>query len=211
MTDANPNWPDSGQPWALEFANRAADAIFTAIHGAAKGVAEEVQDSVREALRSIADGVGKMAIRDVKSELLWIRTSLDSPSAGRSYRGLDGTDLLVHVVMDISHVTTGEAPPSVGFFVRELVAALSKKKVRLAETLVEAGPKLSHIPEAQRLSKNSLATIGRRGLLDCAVRPNSEEQFESQTGFKDSYEETLPELAVRLYRELQIVKLLTSS
>jgi hypothetical protein len=211
LTDPNPNWPNSGQPWASEFVNRAADAIFTAIQGAAKGVAEEVQDAVREALRSIADGVGKMAIRDAKSELLWIRTSLYSPSAGRSYRDLDGTDLLVHVVMDISHLTTGEAPLSVGFFAREIVAALSKKKVRLAETLVEAGPKLSRVPEVQRLSKDSLGTTGRRSLLDYAIRPNSEEQFESQTGFKDSYEETLPELAVRLYRELQIVKLLTSS
>jgi hypothetical protein len=210
LTDPNPQWPNSGQPWSYEFVNRATDAIYSAIQSAAKGVAEDVQDAIRESVQSLAEGVNKMAIRDAKSELLWIRISLYSPSARQSFRDLDAPDLLLHAALDTSRVVGGKAPPSVAFFVRELVSALSHKKLRLVNTVAAIGPKLSALPEAESISKDMLGATGRRGLLDCAIRPNATESFEIQTGFKDAYEEGLPDLAVRLYRELQILKLLSS-
>lgn len=209
QTNPNPHWPNTGQPWSNEFVSRATDAISSAFQGAAKGFLDEMQESVREAVQGLVKGVDRMAIRDAKSELLWIRSSLYSPSAGRSYRKLDPNELLLHAVLDTSRAVKSVAPPSVAFFLRELVGALCDKKVRLAETLAVIGPKMATLPEAQLLLSDTLGATGRRGLLDCAIRSNIIEPFEQQTGLKDSYQEGLPDLAVRVYTELQILKLLS--
>jgi len=187
------------------------DASYNAIQAAMKGFAEDMQEAVREAIQGLIKGGERMAIRDAKSELLWIRAGLYSPSGRCSYRDLDPSELILNAILDTSRAVKGAAPPSVAFFVRELVSALSNKKARLADTLAKIGPKLLPTPEGQLLVKDTLGATGRRGLLDYAIRRNTTESFEDQTGFKDGHEEGVPDLAVRLYRELQILKLLSTS
>jgi hypothetical protein len=211
QSNPNPHWPNTGQLWAQEFPARAAEGIASAFQAATKGYLDEIQEGVREGLERLAKGIEKMAIRDAKSELLWIRTSLFSPSAGGSYRDLGDDDLLFHTVLDISRAVNSTAPPSVAFFLRDLVKHLSEKKVCLADTLATVGPKLAALPETQPLLKDKLGRTGRRGLLGYAVQKNDSESFEIQTGFKDNFQELLSDLAVRLYRELQILKLITTA
>jgi hypothetical protein len=187
------------------------EGVYNAIQTATKSFSEDMQEAVREAVQGLIIGVEKMAIRDAKSELLWIRTSLYSPFGRCSYRDLDTNDLILHAVLDTSRAVYNVAPPSVAFFLRELVSALSNKNASLVDTLAVIGPKLSDLPEAAILTKDTLGAIGRRGLLDCAIRLSGTESFEDQTGFKNGYEEAVPDLAVRLYRELQILKLLSPS
>jgi len=72
-------------------------------------------------------------------------------------------------------------------------------------------PRLAQQPEVQVLTQDSLGPTGRPGLADCAVRVNKTEGFELQTGFNEAYEEELPELALRLFCDLQVLRLLSIS
>jgi GTPase-associated system helical domain len=209
LNDPNPHWPNAGQPWSNEFVGRATDAISAAIQNASKGIVEEMQNALRETMQALVRGVERLAIRDAKSELLWIRISMYSPSAISSYRDLKLTDLILHAVLDVSRAVARSAPPSVEFFIRELVSTLAKKKLRLTDALTAIGPKLTTVAESKTIFADPLPTFGRRAWLDVAVRPDTGADFEQQTGVSSTYEENAAEMAVRFYRELQIRKLLS--
>jgi hypothetical protein len=134
--------------------------------------------------------------------------SLYSPSARRSYRELSDCDILLHSALDISRMVASCAPPSVDFFLRDLVMALTDKKLKLDGILSQVGVKLANTAEG-KLMDDSLPASGRRSWLDIAMRPNNELTFEVQTGVTNTYEDSVAELAVKFYRELQIRKLLS--
>jgi hypothetical protein len=187
---------------------RASEAIFAAIQTSSKNAVDEIQETVRESIQSLLTGFERFAIRDAKSELLWIRMSLYSPSARRSYRELSDCDILLHSALDISRMVASCAPPSVDFFLRDLVMALTDKKLKLDGILSQVGVKLANTAEG-KLMDDSLPASGRRSWLDIAMRPNNELTFEVQTGVTNTYEDSVAELAVKFYRELQIRKLLS--
>ena len=208
----NPHWPNAAHSWSYEFAPRAAEAVYAAIQASAKGYSEDMQEALRETVAGWSVSLERMAMRDAKTELLWIRTSLYSPSALAGYRSLDPTDLALHAVIDIGRTVTKAAPPSVEFFLRDLVKDLAPKRVRLADLFSSIGPKIAAWPEGKAISAaEKLPAQGRRSWLDCAVRGVGSDKFEEQTGVPVEHEEPLAELAVKLYRELQIRKLLTSA
>jgi hypothetical protein len=207
----NPHWPNAANPWSYEFAPRAAEAVYTAIQTSTQGFADGIQEMLRETLMTWSDSLERMAMRDAKTELLWIRTSLYSPSARTGYSSLDPIDLALHVVIDISRTVNKAAPPSVEFFLRDLVKELAPTRARLAKFLSSIGPTLAAWPEGKAISEaETLPKQGRRSWLDCAVRGVESSQFEEQTGMSTKHEEQLAELAVKIYRELQVRKLLVS-
>ena len=206
----NPHWPNAGNPWSFEFAPRASEAVYAAIQAGTKGYAEDMQEALREIISGWSASLERLAMRDAKTELLWIRTSLYSPSARNGFRSLDATDIALHAVIDVSRMVTKLAPPSVEFFLRDLVAELAPKRVRLSDLLTNIGPKVAAWPEGKAIvAAEKLPAQGRRSWLDCAVRGLGSGGFVEQTGVPSEYEETLAELAVQLYRELQIRKLLS--
>jgi hypothetical protein len=207
LTNANPNWPDVGQLWANEFVGRATDAIYATVQSAAKSLADETQ----EAVRGLLSGIGSLAIRDAKSELLWMRTSMYSPSARGSYRTMKPVDLIIHAALDMSRAVGPSAPPSVEFFLRDLVAAVTKKTLKLAETLTAVGQKFTEFPEGEMIKNDTLPLSGRRTWLAIAVQPIETAGFEEQTGVPRDHEELAAELAVKFYRELQVRKLLSAA
>jgi hypothetical protein len=211
LSNANPNWPDAGQPWSHEFVARASDAIYNAIQTASKAFVDELQEGVRDSLQHLSRNIEQMAIRDAKSELLWIRASMYSPSAAASYRDLSPTDLIIHAALDVSQAVSHNAPPSVEFFLRDLVGPLQKKRFRLGEVLRAISAKISVSPEAQTFLSDPLPPNGRRAWLDLAIRLSSGISFEQQAGVPEDYEDHAGEFAVRFYRELQIRKLLSST
>lgn len=209
LTNANPHWPNSGEPWSKEFVGRATEAIYVAIQSASKGFAEEMQEALSEIVQGLLKGIERLAVRDAKSELLWIRTSMYSPSARGSYKELTPINLVFHAALDVSRAVACIAPPSVEYFLRDLVASLTKKKLELSEVLTAIGPKLTALPEAQTILNDPLPASGRRTWLDVAVRANGAANFEEHTGVSNAHEESAGELAVKFYRELQIRKLLS--
>lgn len=208
----NPHWPNAASPWSFEFAPRAAEAVSAAIQASAKGYTEDMQEALRETVAGWSVSLERMAIRDAKTELLWIRSSLYSPSARTGYSSLDPLDLTLHAVIDVGRTVTKAAPPSVEFFLRDLVEDMAPKRIRLADLLSSIGPKIATWPEGKAIvAVEKLPAEGRRSWLDCAVRGIGSSNFEEQTGVSVEYEESLAELAVQIYRELHIRKLLASA
>ncbi len=210
LNNPNPNWPNAGQPWSYEFVSRATDGIHAAIQTGGKSFAEDMQEALRETVQGLVASLERLAVRDAKAELLWIRASMYSPSARRSYRSLDANGIVLHAVLDINRSVTSLAPPSVEFFLRDLVAELAPARGRLAEALPIIGREITSMPEGQLITTGEqLPAEGRRSWLDYAVRGKSNGPFEEQIGAPSDYEVQLSELAIGLYRELQIRKLLT--
>jgi len=213
LASPNPNWPNAGQPWALEFVPRATDAILAGLQAVAKAVAEEMQEGLKEIVAGWSDGVKRLAVRDAKAELLWIRASLYSPSAAAGYGELKPHDLCLHAALDASRPVSASAPTSVEYFLRELVASQTRERLRLADVLTAVGPTLRRLPEGQSIAavEGHLPAHGRRSWLDCAVRgAPASGSFQEQTGVPEAFEESLAELAVKFYREFQIRKLLAT-
>lgn len=207
----NPHWPNAGEPWANEFVGRATDAISSAIQNSAKLHAEELQEALREIIAEIATDIEKMSIRDAKSELLWIRASMYSPSAKCGYKDLDNNRLILHAALDVSRSVNQVAPTSVEYFLRSLVNVLPLNKTRLTSLLDWVRTEFIEGPEIELIKADPLPVLGRRSLLDFAIRPSTKGTFEEQTGFPEKYEEATSELAVKFYREIQIRKLLSSA
>jgi hypothetical protein len=209
LNTPNPHWPNAGEPWSHAFVGRAADAIYATLQNS-KEFVDEIDSALRDAIQGLVSGLERLAIRDAKSELLWIRTSMYSPSGRKGYRNLDASDVLLHAVLDVSRAVAPKAPPSVEFFLRDLVSALGNSNVTLADVLTQIGPKLKELPEAKTIVGDPLPPVGRRSWLDVAVRPDTTSaSFEQQTGVSNAHQEDKSEFAVKFYRELQIRKLLS--
>jgi len=210
IAGANPHWPNAGEPWAHEFVERAVDGIAAAIENVFKSYIEESLATMREALQAVMPSLEGMAARDAKAELLWIRASGYSPSAQMAFRDMTGASLVVHAALDVSRAVNGKTPASVEYFLRDLVNATGgTEKARLSDVLERTGSILPQQPEGQRLLASTLLpTTGRRGWIEIGVRQDASTKIETQTGVPESYEEDKAELAVNLFRELQILKLL---
>jgi hypothetical protein len=76
--------------------------------------------------------------------------------------------------------------------------------------LREIEPTLSTTSEGKAVLAGSLPAVGRRGILDVALRGNPKESFQQQAGYPETREETPADIAVKLYRDLQIRKLLST-
>ncbi len=133
-----------------------------------------------------------------------------SPSANQGYRKLNFIDFLLHSVLDVSRSVTSIVPASVEFFLRDLVESLHSEELTLSEALSGMSSKLAGTPEAQWILKDTLGDSGRRSLLGVVLKLNVSESFAIQTGFPAERKELMSELAVRLYRELQVYKLLAA-
>jgi hypothetical protein len=209
----NPHWPNAGQPWGLEFVPRATEAVHAAVQTAAKAVADEMQEALRETVIGWSDALQRLAIRDAKSELLWIRASLYSPSAGAGYRELKPAALCLHAALDTSRAVSASAPTSVEYFLRELVTSQTRDRARLAELLSAVSPSLKKLSEGQAITaaEAHIPADGRRSWLDYALRPAATDAaFTEQTGVPATFDDALAEIAVKFYRELQIRKLLST-
>jgi hypothetical protein len=205
----NPHWPNSGNPWSYDFAPRAAEAVSAALQTSMQGLGEEMRSSLQQTLGSWAKVIQQLAIRDAKTELLWIRASMYSPSAQAGYKSIDSMKIVLHAALDVSRVVNKLSPPSVEFFVRDLVGGLTDRRARTAKLLSAIGAALAELPEGAAISHSeTLPKEGRRSWLDCAVRGFESKQFEAHTGLPSNHEESLADLAVHLYREMHIRKLL---
>ncbi len=85
-----------------------------------KGFASSVGDRVREAL---SEAQQAWAGRDLRSDLLWWRQSLYSPSLRDSYRHLDPHPAALAMAADLHTLVPDFAPLSVEFVLREAVRA----------------------------------------------------------------------------------------
>lgn len=222
-TDGNPYWPNNQHSWVTEFGKLSATAIAGAIDAAIAEI-EVKQPELAEPFSNLADTVSNYVDATLKSvsaataglqrrtNLLWWREALYSPSASKSYRELPPTVAAALMALDLFDAVPLFSPASVAAFLSETVMCLhgtavgEKRPVRdlIAEaqdheelaTLRHAAAKLAAAPEGRG---PLLALIGH------ASQPGARDadEFQRLTGVPSDAELGAAGWALWIFRELQ--------
>lgn len=135
-TSGNPHWPQPGAPqWVFEFGHRSGLAVAEAIDAAIAeieirqpdlaepfsrlvGVVSNYVDDTLKAVSTATAGLQR------RTNLLWWREALFSPSARKSYRELPVFVAAAQMALDLFHSVPLFSPASVSAFLAETVLRL---------------------------------------------------------------------------------------
>ena len=135
-TDGNPHWPqDDPATWNYEFGTRTAEAVSDAINraignlsvegidlpGMTEGMIEVMSGNLATTLRAVSNATAGLQRR---TNLLWWKEALFSPSARMSYRDMSTSDAAALMAFDMHRQIPTFSPASVVAFLREAVIAL---------------------------------------------------------------------------------------
>lgn len=226
-TGGNPYWPhNQPQAWAGEFGPRMADAIGEALGALAKGfqfgpidlsgplksLAQTVSTHVDGTLKAMS---GAMAGLQRRTNLIWWKEALYSPSARASYRGMPPSAAAALMAFDLHQQVPTFSPASVAAFLHEAVLSLPSldpaagRPIRdLLEEAVNA-PELAPLREAAAQLVQDL--VGRGPVLALlghgADRSTLDDNsFRAKVGVPAATSLTVPEWATWLFRELQAAR-----
>ena len=231
-TNGNPHWSqDTSGQWVYEFGTRTAVAVCEAINQAIGNLSVEGVDLPRitEDMTKVMSGHLTMTLQAVsgataglqrRTNLLWWKEALFSPSARMSYRDMSTFDAAALMAFDMHRQVLTLSPASVAAFLRETVIALptinqeQKAPIRelvektrdagiLADLRTEAG-KLVTAPKGRGLV---LALIGHPD----AVPQIDDRRFRDLVGIKPDTALTLPDWSVWIFRELQAARAATEA
>jgi hypothetical protein len=222
-TDGNQYWPNQQQSWVTEFGKFSATAIAGAIDAAIAEI-EVKQPELAEPFSNLADTVSNYVDATLKSvsaataglqrrtNLLWWREALYSPSAGKSYRELPPTVAAALMALDLFDAVPLFSPASVAAFLSETVMRLhgtaegEKRPVRdlIAEAqdhedlaaLRDAAAKLAAAPEGRGPLLALIGHASQAGARDAM-------EFQRLTGVPSDAELGAAGWALWLLRELQ--------
>jgi len=147
-----------------------------------------------------------------RSELLWWRQSLYSPSMRRSYRDLQPAVAAIMMASDFAGLAGSCAPVSADYFLRETVAyVLGNNRAAARKELLE------QFDAENEAKERFLATIpnlpARAGvktiveqIRDDVLSGNSAKPKEGAAKTAKSVQEDLTSLAVRVYAALQALR-----
>lgn len=228
-TNGNPHWPQANQNWVWEFGQRSSAAVADAIDKVMNEI-EVSQPDLTEPFSKFASAVssyvdGTLAAVSAataglqrRTNLLWWREALYSPSAHQSYRDLPVTVAAAQMALDLYSSVPLFSPASVSAFlgetVRRLEGAEGSEGRLVRELVVEAQQHESLAP--LRISAASLAAEpeGRGPLLSLIGHANhkdatDESSFRRLTGVPPDAKLDPVAWAGWLFRELQAAKAAT--
>ncbi|MFT8560819.1 MAG: GTPase-associated system all-helical protein GASH [Acetobacter sp.] len=139
-TNPNPYWPNNNNPqqiqnWAIEFSKRMSDAIGDAIDGVAKANAInpiDLSDPLSELAESVSSYVGQAMTAfsgatiglQRRTNLIWWKETLYSPSTRVSYRTMDSFTAASIMALDLFDQVPTFSPASVSAFLNEAILQL---------------------------------------------------------------------------------------
>jgi hypothetical protein len=238
VATANPNqyWPNNNNHWALQAAPRLATAVASAINKAQASAAADVSsnlESLALALTGFADEMLAQISASVtvlregarsggrRTELLWWREALYSPSVGQSYRALTPEVRTLALAVDLSKLTGPFHPTSVEYFLREAVrTALTVAPgddvptISLADFLAHVRDADSDLESLRGADLPSAETPVHRPLLGLALAapsPTGHVPVVDALGLSDTITMPLSEIAVWLYREALALSLASNA
>jgi hypothetical protein len=225
-TGGNPNWPNNPQPWANEFSTRLTDAFIEALEAVADGSAIEAIDlsgpltSLAQAVSAHVEGTLK-AVSDAtaglqrRTNLIWWKETLYSPSARISYRGMHASSAAALMAFDLHRQVPTFSPANVAAFLHETVLSLpsldAAEERPILDLLKEAWDSEQLKPLRQAAVELVSEPAGRGpilGLLGFGAgrSPLDERAFREQVGVPATTPLTPPEWATWLFRELQAAR-----
>ena len=226
-TEGNPQWPqDAPEAWNYEFGRRTAQTVGDVITRAVEGLSVEGVDLpafTTEAARAISDHLTKtlQAVSTAtaglqrRTNLLWWKEALFSPSARISYREVSPADAAVLMAFDMHQLIPTFSPASVAAFLRETVVslpALDQEETSSIRDLVEKTRDTYVLSQFRtEAAKLVSAPAGRCSVLAVIGHPDAIPQlddpgFRDRIGVKPATALTLPDWSVWVFRELQAAR-----
>ena len=231
-TEGNPHWPqDDPANWVYEFGTRTAAAVGEAINRTLEGlsvegidlpgITEHVTKAMSEHLTTTLQAVSNAtAGLQRRTNVLWWKEALFSPSARISYRNLMPFEAAALMAFDMHRQLPTFSPASVAAFLRETVMALPTiDQVRTAPILelveqTRDADVLSQLrTEAGRLVS---ASAGRGSILGVIGHPDAAPQiddrgFRDRVGVKPDTALTMADWSVWIFREFQAARAVTEA
>lgn len=226
-TNGNPNWPQNNSAaWSGEFGRRSAAAISDAIDAAIAKI-EITQPDLAEPFNQLAGAVSAYVDNTLKAvssataglqrrtNLLWWKEALFSPTARKSYRELPVTVAAAQMALDLFIAVPLFAPASVSAFLREAVLRLPSAadgKKRLVRDLVAEGQEFETLAPLRSVAADLVAAPEGRGpllaLIGHPAHANAKEEssFQRLSGVPTDAEMDPVAWAGWIFRELQAAK-----
>lgn len=226
-TGGNPYWPhNQPQQWITEFGTRAADAIAEALAAAAegsqiepidlsgplKGFSQAVSAHVGETLKAVS---GATAVLQRRTNLIWWKETLYSPSVRISYRGMPASTAAALMAFDLHEQVPTFSPASVAAFLHETVLSLPSLEPaegRPIRDLLNEAIESHELTPLREAAMQLFPKPGGRGPIlglvgHWAGRPPLDDgKFHAQVGVPAATPLTVPQWATWLFRELQAAR-----
>lgn len=234
-TNQNPHSPaNNPQQWAQEFANKMSIAIAETLDGMAEELtpapvdlsgplsilAKAVTAHVDNALASFS---GATAGLQRRTNLLWWKEALYSPSAHASYLDLPPFEASALMALDLHEQVPTYSPASVSAFLREAIRCLTVEegdqgngRRDVADLLRDARTTAFMQPFRVLAAQYVPAPLGRGPLLSLIGHPRDSGAIEATTlralgGVDASTKMTPSEWGTHLFRELQSARATSDS
>jgi hypothetical protein len=232
----NPNWPNSASPWSHQFAPRAATGIAKVIDLSLKALfsnfqkgfnqaGENLSNHVTAISEAVSDAINQIAqsakANELRSQLLWWRQTLYSPTLKQGYRKIDRAAATLLMGYDLHRRITDYHPQSVEYLLRETVrnvVTANNSDDPNSLSLFEFCELLQSSDHATELKQTLKATVsdeqGRIPLLGfikntLAGEPLDADKLTERVGVKSDALVNLEDLAVWIFRDLQAYHLAT--
>lgn len=228
-TNGNPYWPmNQPQQWVAEFGERMAEAVadvIDAVVGETTIEQADLSDPFRALTASISSYVGNTlntvtaatAGLQRRTNLLWWREALFSPTTRVSYRDLPPASAATLMAFDLHQQVPTFSPASVSAFLFEAVVSLpsidQEKTYAIRELVAEAQAEAEAGLAALRGAGAHLIAPpeGRGPLVALIAYPDApasraEGEFRRLTGVPPDAQLTLPGWASWVFRELQAAR-----
>jgi hypothetical protein len=230
-TNGNPYWPQNQHAWVGELGRRAGTTIADTIN-AALGEIEVSQPDLTQPFGKLAEAVSGYVDETLKAvsaataglqrrtNLLWWREALFSPSIGKSYRTLPPSVAAALMALDLFDAVPLFSPASVSAFLGEAVLRLggtadgAKRTVR--DLVKEAQDEAALAPLRTAAAELAAEPAGRGPLLAMIGHPThtgarDAESFQRLTGVPADSELDTVAWSGWLFRELQASKAATDA
>ena len=226
-TDGNPYWPQNNpHEWVYEFGARTAEIVGETINKAIGGLSVEgldlpqyseqiagvMSEHITTTLQAVSSATAGLQRR---TDLLWWKEALFSPSARTSYRELSPADAAVLMAFDVHQQIPTFSPASVAAFLRETVVSLPTLDVGDTSSIRHLIEKTRDTDVLSQLRTEAAklvgAPAGRCSVLGVIGHPDAMLQLDD-TGFRDRIGVkadtalTLPDWSVWVFRELQAAR-----
>ncbi|WP_156464030.1 GTPase-associated system all-helical protein GASH [Devosia sp. Leaf420] len=223
LTDANPHWPNQGQPWSLEFAPKAGKALAMA----GDSIGKQIADSVNSALadQSVASAlvehvtavVGSLAQTagglERRTSMLWWKEALYSPAADIGYRDMEVGEAACWAAVDAVDITGPYAPRMAEAFVMETVRSFASDAASRPLPLLALAGALceDQSPRAQALRSRLSEVQGSGGRTPLASLVAAGQTLDDQTievrlGLPPDMEIAPTRFSLWIFRDMQAAR-----
>ena len=226
-TQGTPNWPNSGQQWSNQFSPRMVKAIGDAIESAQEGnkiapvdlskplkeLANAVSTHVDTTLKSFS---GATAGLQRRTNLIWWKETLYSPSVQISYRDISTSTAAALMAFDLHQQLPTFSPASVVAFLYETVSSLPTVKVDEKKSIrdfVEQTLKAAELSPLRDVAAQLIPNVTGRGpilgiLATAMTHSINDEDFLAQVGIPADTLLSVSQWATWIFRELQAARAL---